>query len=91
MYLDAADIRPLQRIITPNGDGVNDTVTFNGLADQESVKIYDIRGRRMRTLTGPKWVWDGRTDEGGIVESGVYIYQYMSQGQRVSGVIAVAK
>ena len=87
----AADLRPHQRIITPNGDGINDTATFSGLGSGDTVHIFDVRGRRIRTLQGPTAVWDGRDDEGHIVESGVYIYQYTVQGSRVSGVIAVAK
>jgi len=93
----AADVRARERIITPNGDGINDEAGFSSLSIEE-IKIFDIRGRRVRTL-GPSNTcsvlsgicWDGRSDDGGIVESGVYIYQYVSQGERVSGVIAVAK
>jgi gliding motility-associated-like protein len=87
----AASLRPLERIITPNGDGKNDTATFSGLTADEDVHLFDIRGRRVRTLHGPNAVWDGKGDDGRIVESGVYIYQYKSQGDRVSGVIVVAK
>lgn len=87
----AAGVRPLQKIITPNGDNVNDTLPFVGLVNGDEVKIFDIRGRRIRTLSGVAPEWDGRDDGGSIVESGVYIYQYTSQGERVSGVVAVAK
>lgn len=86
----AASVRPLERILTPNGDGLNDTALF-GIEANEDVRIFDIRGRRVRTIPGPNAVWDGHEEDGGIVESGVYIYQYVSQGERVSGVIAVAK
>jgi len=85
----AADLRPQERIITPNGDGINDTANFSGV--DGDVHIFDVRGRRVRTLHGPSPVWDGRDDDGGIVPSGVYIYQYSAQGERVSGVIGVAK
>lgn len=87
----AADLRPRERIITPNGDGINDTATFTGLAVSEKVKIFDIRGRRVREIPGPSASWDGRDSDGDVVESGVYLFQYESQGERVSGVIAVAK
>lgn len=96
---NAASLRPAERIITPNGDGINDEAGFSGLLDTDEVHIFDIRGRRIRTL-GPNAhcrtlsasrCWDGRNDDGGIVESGVYIYQFTSQGDRINGVIAVAK
>lgn len=87
----AADLRPMQRILTPNGDGINDTVTFSGVTVTDDVHIFDIRGRRVKTLHGPSPSWDGTDDSNRIVQSGVYIYQYTSQGTRVSGVIVVAK
>jgi gliding motility-associated-like protein len=89
--IGSADLRPPQRIITPNGDGTNDTAIFSGLADGDQVKIFDVRGRRVRTIPGPNAVWDGKDDSGKVVESGVYLYQYTISGDRVSGVILVAK
>jgi hypothetical protein len=89
--LDSAGVRPPERIITPNGDGINDTVAFPTLGFQDEVRIFDVRGRRVRTIRSPLFIWDGRDDDGAIVESGVYIYQYTLAGDRVSGVIAVAK
>jgi hypothetical protein len=41
-------IGPTNKIITPNGDGKNDTVVFlfnNPLASDVSARIYDIKGR----------------------------------------------
>jgi len=87
--IGAADLRPTQRIITPNGDGINDTATFSGV--DGPIHIFDVRGRRVKTINSANPVWDGTDDSGRIVESGVYIYQYTSQGTRISGVIGVAK
>jgi gliding motility-associated-like protein len=84
------DFRPAQKIITPNGDGINDTLDFGNLGSDASIDIYDVRGRRVRHLAGA-FSWDGRDDSGSVVPSGVYIYQYQLNGQRVSGVVAVAK
>lgn len=88
--------RPLEKIITPNGDNRNDTAifTFSDLTENVIVEIFDVTGRRIRSLstTGAgNPAWDGRDDSGSIVESGIYIYQYNVQGERVSGMIAVAK
>jgi gliding motility-associated-like protein len=87
----ASDLRPRQRVLTPNGDGINDTIDFSGIGASASVHIYDIKGRRIRTLSSPTLSWDGRDDGGGIVESGLYLYQFTALGERVSGLILVAK
>lgn len=84
-----ADLRPAQRIIMPNGNYQNRKAIFGTGVDE--VKIFDVRGRRVKTIPGPTPVWDGTDDAGSIVESGVYIYQYTVGGDRVSGVIGVAK
>ena len=86
----AADLRPMERILTPNGDGKNDTVDFSRTGVNE-IHLFDAKGRRVKTLQPPNMKWDGTDDEGRIVESGVYIYQYMVGGDRISGVILVAK
>lgn len=87
--IGSPQLRPAERIVTPNGDGINDRVTFGSGIDD--VKIFDVRGRRVKTIAGPAPIWDGTDDSGAIVESGVYVYQYMASGERVSGVIGVAK
>ena len=88
--IGAADLRPRERIITPNGDTINDSANFSGV--DGDIHIFDMRGRRVRTISGGgTMVWNGTDDAGKIVESGIYLYQYTSQGERVSGVIGVAK
>ena len=85
---------PRQRIITPaSQDGINDYASFDGLTDTDnvSIKIYDVTGRKVRTIEIAPYQWDGRNDDSDIVESGVYIYQYEYNGKKVSGVIVVAK
>ncbi|MHB9154168.1 MAG: T9SS type B sorting domain-containing protein [Endomicrobiales bacterium] len=83
------DYRPKERIITPNGDGKNDFAAF-GLSGGYVIRIFDTAGRPVRTLENEN-IWDGRDDQGGVVESGAYMYQFRTGGKLLSGVIAVAK
>lgn len=84
------DLRPAQKIITPNGDGRNDIAIFGSLSLNTTIEIFDVTGRRVRSLTGIN-IWDGRDSNGNLVESGPYIYQYKERGELVSGVVVVAK
>jgi hypothetical protein len=90
--LSADAYRPVRKIITPAfKDGINDQVEFENLdGKQFTIRIYDITGKRIRTLSNNS-VWDGTDDDGDIVESGVYIYQLKVEDKVISGVIAVAK
>lgn len=58
--LPAPGITP-SSILTPNGDGVNDTWQVDGLSDvypEAEVVIYDRYGKKLVTLTGSQ-SWDG--------------------------------
>lgn len=92
--LSPEDRRPLEKIITPNGDGINDTVFFSlgDLSENVRVEIFDVTNHPVKTIQSSSTLqWDGRDDNGKIVETGVYIYQYEVDGKRTSGVIGVAK
>jgi len=92
-----SEYRPKERIITPAyADGENDVAYFSGLSGQTAtIRIYDITGKKIRTIDGEPYEWDGKDGDGNIVESGVYIYQFKANvdGKKrlVSGTIAVAK
>jgi len=92
-----SEYRPKERIITPAcADGKNDVAYFSGLTGQvATIRIYDITGKKIRTIEGEPYEWDGTDDDGNIVESGIYIYQFKADvdGKRrlVSGTIVVAK
>ena len=92
-----SEYRPEERIITPAFvDGKNDVAYFSGLSGQiTTIRIYDITGKKIRTIEGEPYEWDGKDEDGNIVESGVYIYQFKAEvnGKKklVSGTIAVAK
>ncbi len=83
--VQAVKVEP--RVVTPNGDGVNDEVGFrfqvvkvDGASPVE-VLIYDVRGRRMRRLVEHRpastgiyeMEWDGRDKQGTVVVPGVYL------------------
>jgi hypothetical protein len=85
--------RPKERIITPAlQDGFNDFAQFDNLGGYNvAIHIFDITGHNIRTINGAPHIWDGRDDDGDIVESGVYVYQFKVDGTLISGTIAVAK
>ncbi|MFH1784294.1 MAG: gliding motility-associated C-terminal domain-containing protein [bacterium] len=91
--LAAGDYRPNNKIITPaTADGINDVAEFNGLQGKNiEIKIFDVTGKKIRTINSEPYQWDGRNDEERLVEGGVYIYQFEVDGELISGIIAVAK
>ena len=64
-----------------------------------SLKVYDIRGRLVRTLVdGPvpagadqAVTWDGTSDAGAQVSSGVYFYEARTGGEVKVGKMALVK
>jgi len=74
----------------PNPFNPTTTITFDvpgELGEEKQVKlfIYDIRGRKVRTLVDSELepgshriVWNGRNDRGQRVTSGVYLYTIRS-------------
>lgn len=88
-FITPLDRRASRKIITPNGDGANDTTDFNLPVDVH-LDIFDVSMHKVRSLTNSQ-NWDGRDENGKVVESGAYIYQYKAEGELVSGIIGVAK
>lgn len=83
-----ADVETVRRVLTPNGDGVNDVfeVAYSLLKLTQPAPvffaIYDLRGRLVRRgYAGEDQsgrfarVWDGRDDWGALVSPGLYLYQ----------------
>jgi hypothetical protein len=73
-------------VFTPNGDGINDQVVVNYNLLQlvkpvaVEVEIYDLAGRRVRTVLNAESVsgayavsWDGRDDRRQVVPPGIYV------------------
>ncbi|NKB66522.1 MAG: hypothetical protein GKR89_05635 [Candidatus Latescibacteria bacterium] len=93
-------------IFSPNDDGANDRwpISFNVLQllrpAPVSLEIFDLSGRKVSTVLdqergiGPVQVsWGGRSDSGGLVPPGTYIWVLQvranSFAERHSGVLAV--
>lgn len=91
--LSSDDYRPKERIITPaTVDTKNDYINFSALASDDVVNIYDITGKRIRQLSGnANLAWDGKDENGKLVESGLYIYQIKKGKDIISGTVVVAK
>jgi hypothetical protein len=70
----------------PNPFNPSTTIAFDipgipGMTQQVGLTVYDLRGRRVRSLISSRLetgshitTWDGRDDKGGNVPSGIYIY-----------------
>lgn len=85
------------RVITPNGDTFNDGVAFrfaNPRDSTGSIRIYDLRGRELRSLpinVGDTVVtWDARAN-GQTVAAGVYIYVLSIERRTYSGALLVVR
>ena len=96
--LFAADRAGLtNRLITPNGDGKNDTMVFvfdNPEAKEVKGKIFDLRGALVGVMKagpiGNSLLWDAKAG-GQTVPGGVYIYQIESDGKVYNGTVAVIR
>ncbi|MBI5881990.1 MAG: gliding motility-associated C-terminal domain-containing protein [Elusimicrobia bacterium] len=86
------------RAITPNNDGLNDTVVFvfdNPKDSGFSGKVFDSRGMLVSDLKpGPlarnSLVWDGKSN-GIVVPKGVYIYQLKAEDKTYNGTVVVVR
>jgi len=83
---------------TPNGDGINDEVTFNfeklGVIDP-MLKLFDVSGRMITTIkqrSGYKFVWNGKDRFGNPAQPGVYLYLLQDQDKTIAnGYIVLAR
>ena len=80
------DLQISSRVVTPNGDGINDAVelsfvVFKAQNSEPMVEIADLAGRVVTRLTatidGPtrRFAWNGRNAAGEAVEPGVYLFR----------------
>ncbi|MDP3024572.1 MAG: lamin tail domain-containing protein [candidate division Zixibacteria bacterium] len=95
------DINP--NPFSPDGDGFEDQtgISFDiPFKSELTLKIYDVRGRQVRTLmdkspqVSGEIVWDGKDNNGNIVRVGIYILYLKTSGSSnlsKKTTIAVAK
>src|SRR5205085_11330259 len=98
---DLSLLQVYPRVFTPNGDGANDIVIFQfgegTLTGRDlSGEIFDITGTKVADLVpGPdpasSLKWDGKSETGTTVPSGIYLYQINVAGERVNGSVVVAR
>lgn len=70
----AGEVKAPQKFLSPAlADGINDEAVFGPAARE--ISIMDARGRLIvkRSRGGAALTWDGRNEQGAVVDSGVYI------------------
>lgn len=85
------DARAREKFLTPaSADGINDVASFGAAARE--VTIFNIRGRKVFQAAGSALSWNGRDENGAIVESGVYVARIRKQDEAlIYQTFAVAK
>lgn len=87
------------RILTPNGDQLNDIVFFkfdNTLTGLPiNTAIYDISGAKVGTLridsSETALTWDGRDTSGQVLPGGIYIYSIAIGQNEATGSLVLAR
>lgn len=93
-YIDGLELKEVEteilipNVITPNGDGVNDT--FDLSFPFTKVTIMNRWGNLVWSNTGMQF-WDGKTQDGHDVSDGVYFYIIESEGNKYQGFVQVLR
>jgi flagellar hook assembly protein FlgD len=73
-------------------------ITFTNLPSESTIRIYTISGERVRTLRHSDMGgsigqerWDGRTDGGETVASGVYLWRVESNVDGKNGKLMIIR
>jgi gliding motility-associated-like protein len=64
----------IPNVFSPNGDGVNDLFTIEGLQQGDEVAIYNRWGTKVYEFVNINDGWDGRTTAGEKCTNGIYYY-----------------
>jgi len=74
-----ANIPFIPSAFTPNGDGINDFFSFDGLQDVSDVtlEIFDRWGHLIFQGEGLDVQWDGSNNQSRVVQQGVYNYRLL--------------
>jgi|GEM_PF-3545940 len=105
LLVDEAELNPpvlqfFPNPFSPNGDGKAEETTLLLMLDSPknlTVRIYDLKGRPVRTLIenelsyGNGIVWDGKDEQGRPCPVGIYVYQLKMDGQVKSGTVVLSK
>ena len=82
---------------SPNPFGGGTTIWFDsGTTQAAVVRVYDVRGSLVRTLTGSsigpqRVIWDGRSENGGRLPSGTYFYRLETPRETVSRKLTILR
>lgn len=102
LYRDSSAVFDLSnlssRVITPNGDGLNDVVIFTYDPGPNNTvptgRILDLQGREIAAmvpgLVPNTLTWDGKSG-GRAVRGGVYVYQIKGDGKTFNGTVVIAR
>lgn len=98
---------PISRVITPNGDGINDrtVVCFDNFSDSGVTgRIYTLLGAEVASMNWVRSASPGcaggslpqhATWDGraasGTVRSGIYVYRIEAEGRRYTGTLLVVR
>ncbi|MDD2804353.1 MAG: gliding motility-associated C-terminal domain-containing protein [Elusimicrobiales bacterium] len=93
--------RVLNRLVTPNGDGLNDTFVFRCHNPRDSgidAKIFDLAGREIAVMrvknigtTDFYYDYEWNPNASGKAEGGVYIYQVRVETKVYKGTVIVIR
>jgi len=86
------------RVITPNGDGLNDLLIITYIPGPDTAvvsgKIYDLKGGYVADMSASLGAgtlnWDGKMN-GRVVAGGVYAYEIKGGGKKFTGTVVVAR
>ena len=87
-------------VVYPNpfipSQSISGYVTFKNLTENATIQIFDIAGRRVRTIDketggGDEAAWDVRNSNGDEVASGTYVFVIQSEEDTFTGKIIVLR